>query len=319
MWIFFLVLTLSKGSSAQSASVEFMFYNTENYFDPFNDSLTLDDEFTPEGAKHWTWKRFQQKANHLYKVFMAAGDWDPPDVIGLAEVENAYVLHYLTKETPFAKFDYGVVHYESPDRRGIDVALIYRKEHVRILDSKAFPVTFSHHPEKKTRDILYVLLSKGSDTLACLVNHWPSRWGGYLESEPYRLQAARELRRIIDSIKNVNLNRIFFFFFFFNDEPSDPSLLSLTREDQKESLINLMGPLYKEKKGTLFYNHRWWLFDQFIISKNLLRVVRDVRILKPAFLLDKDAGYIPFRTYSGMRYKGGFSDHLPVLLDMQFK
>ena len=293
-----------------------MFYNTENYFDPFDDSLTLDDEFTPDGSRHWNWKRFQQKANHLYKVFMAAGEWDPPDLIGLAEVENAWVLHYLTEETPFVKFDYGVIHYESSDKRGIDVALLYRKKHVCVLSSRAVPVYFSHDPQKKTRDILSVLLVAGSDTLVCFVNHWPSRLGGYLESEPYRQVAARVLMRAIDSVRNISHVRKILVMGDFNDEPSDASM-AMTCD--RENLINLMKPAYRGKKGTLYYNRRWWLFDQFLVSKEVVRSVREVQIFRPAFLLDKEQGYIPYRTYSGLRYSGGFSDHLPVLLKLDVR
>ncbi len=293
-----------------------MFYNTENFFDPFDDSLTLDDEFTPDGLKHWSWKRFQQKANHLYKVFMAAGEWDPPDLIGLAEVENAWVLHYLTRETPFVKFDYGVIHYESPDKRGIDVALLYRKKHVSVLSSRAVPVYFPHHPQKKTRDILSVLLVAGSDTLVCFVNHWPSRLGGYLESEPYRQVAAQVLLRAIDSVKDVEPDRKILVMGDFNDEPSDASVAMTCG---RGNLTNMMKPANRKKEGTLYYDRRWWLFDQFLVSKEAVRLVREVRIFRPAFLLDQERGGIPFRTYAGMRYTGGFSDHLPVLLKLDLR
>ncbi len=302
---------------SQSSGIDVMFYNTENYFDPFDDSLTVDEEFTPDGAMHWTRKRFQQKSDHLFKVFMAAGEWEPPQVIGLAEVENRYVLHYLTKETPFGKFDYGIVHYDSPDKRGIDVALLYRKKNVRVLSSRAVPVVFKKYPEKKTRDILYVLLTTGRDTIAFFVNHWPSRWGGYLESESYRLEAARVLIQVLDSMRNVIPNRKIVIMGDFNDEPGDPSLSLIAKKDH-EGYINLMMPLYDKKEGTLYYDHRWWLFDQFIVSDNLFPAVTEVRIFNPAFLLTRE-GDIPFRTYVGMRYQNGFSDHLPVLLKIQIR
>lgn len=314
--LFFPAFIVREPGYSQSRESVVMFFNTENYFDPFDDSLKLDNEFTPEGSMHWTWKRFQQKANHLYKVFMAAGEWDPPDLIGLAEVENYWVLHYLIKETPFGKFDYGIVHYESPDRRGIDVALLYRKKHVRVLSSRVVPVFFPDHPEKKTRDILSVLLVSRGDTLSCFVNHWPSRRGGYLESEPYRLQAARSLKQAVDSVRNVEPLRKILIMGDFNDEPSDSSLLLIK---SKENLINFMEPMFQKKDGTLYFGRQWWMFDQFLVSKNLAESVKEVQIFRPAFLLDRDKGEIPLRTYSGMRYFGGFSDHLPVLLKLSVK
>lgn len=301
-------------------SLELLFYNTENFFDSFDDSLTLDNEFTPGGMKHWTWKRFKQKANYLYKIFMAAGEWEPPDIIGLAEVENGYVLHYLTRETPFVKFEYGYVHYDSPDRRGIDVALLYRKKNVRILASRPVTVTFPASPEKKTRDILFVLLETGGDTLACFINHWPSRWGGYLETESYRNRVAQVLVSAIDSVWRFEKNRQVVIMGDFNDEPLDQSvsLLSVKRERQQD-IVNLMAPLSRKKEGTLFFDHRWWLFDQFMVSGDLIDRVQEVKILRFNFLLQEKTENIPFRTYSGMRYLGGFSDHLPVLLKMEIE
>ncbi len=302
--------------ASQSRTFGIMFYNTENFFDSADDSLTLDDEFTPAGAKHWTGRRFRQKAYHLYKVFIAAGEWDPPELIGLAEVENAYVLHFLTEETPFVKFDYGFVHYDSPDKRGIDVALLYRKKSVRILSSRAVPVTFPEDAGRKTRDILSVMLVAGEDTLVCFVNHWPSRRGGYLETMPYRLRAAQVLKQAVDSVRNIDPAGKIVVMGDFNDEPSDSSLLLVTGST---GLVNLMKPMYQQREGTLYYDRRWWLFDQFLISAGLAPTVEEAKIFRPLFLMERDNTTTPYRTYSGMRYLGGFSDHLPVLLHLNLR
>jgi hypothetical protein len=111
-----------------------MFYNVENLFDPFNDSLTRDDDFTPDGVRHWTWSKMERKINGIFKVIMAVGEFDPPAIVGFCEVENGLVMHQLIKETPLAKFDYRMVHRESPDPRGIDVALIYRPDRFKLLE-----------------------------------------------------------------------------------------------------------------------------------------------------------------------------------------
>jgi len=298
---------------------DILFYNTENFFDPLNDSLTLDDEFTPGGEKHWTWKRFQQKANHLYKLFMAAGTWDPPGIIGLAEVENDYVLYYLTQETPFAKYNYGYVHYESPDIRGIDVALLYCKDRYRVLTSYNIPVVFPGNSHKKTRDILYVLLySRDEDTLAVFVNHWPSRKSGYQETEPFRLRAARTLVKSLDTLMINGEYPRTVIMGDFNDEPEDPSVQEITGSVATGGrYVNLMIPSFKKNEGTLYYNHRWWLFDQFMVSRDLVPGKREIRIIRLGFLLQEDNAGRPFRTYTGLRYLGGFSDHLPVLMKIE--
>ncbi len=320
--VFMMLLSLSVPVIQGQGSVTLLFYNTENFFDPFDDPLTLDDEFTPSGEMHWTFARFQQKAYHLYKLFMAVGEhlngWDPPAMIALAEIENGYVLHYLLEETPFRKFDYGVVHYDSPDRRGIDVAFLYERERVEVLGSCPLPVHFTGDTLATTRDILYVLVHTNvGDTLALFINHWPSRRGGYLASESHREAAAAVLAAVMDTLKYGSGRGRVIVAGDLNDEPSDAAVAYLTGgTDRRWHLVNLMQPLLKENMGTLFYEGRWWMFDQFLVSRSLAGRC-EAKILKFPFLFEHKQVDIPWRTYAGPHYLGGFSDHLPVVLTVR--
>ncbi|NOY36816.1 MAG: endonuclease [Chlorobi bacterium] len=327
----FLLISLPEFLSARTDKpVRILFYNTENFFDPYDDSLTLDEEFTPDGERHWTRTRFIQKANHLYKVFMAAGDWTPPEMIGLAEVENEYVLHYLVAETPFSKFGYRFVHFDSPDKRGIDVALLFNPSEVEILT--AFPVSVTLPKDyRPTRDILYAdVLVGGTLPLHLFVNHWPSRTSGYLETEELRIAAARTIHYVLDTLIENQPGAKVIVMGDFNDEPDDQSIqmighpVNSSIEKISGSLVNLMTSSHLKGEGTLFYNDRWWLFDQFLVSRNLTVsgnaygvVTGYPEIFRPDFLLTGDDRKIPYRTFRGFTYTGGFSDHLPILIKIK--
>ena len=159
--------------------LRFVFYNVENLFDPFNDSLTADEEFLPWGTRGWTWKKFEDKVNRIHKVLMALGGWEPPELIALCEIENYFVLHWLINETPMRKHEYRVIHRDSPDRRGIDVALLYRPGFFLPIRYRYYPVPVRDPHPDPTRDILHVKgIINGGDSLHLLINHWPSRWEG---------------------------------------------------------------------------------------------------------------------------------------------
>ena len=240
-------------------------------------------------------------------------------MIALAEVENGYVLHYLLHETPFRSFDYGMVHYDSPDRRGIDVAFLYDRKRVEVLASRPLPVRFEGDTVHRTRDILYVLVrTTAADTLALFINHWPSRRGGYLASAPRRMAAARVLAAALDTLSRRSGRGRVVVAGDFNDEPGDPAVVALTRGGGEErSLENLMAPLLKKGRGTLWYDGRWWLFDQFLVSPPLAGAHCTVEILRFPFLFDPQQEGVPWRTYAGLHYRGGFSDHLPVMLTIR--
>jgi len=311
-----------------------MFYNVENFFDNENDSLTLDDEFLPDGARHWTNYKYKKKLNNIYKVIVAVGGWEPPEIVGLCEVENESVLEDLVNKTPLAKYEYKIIHKESPDQRGIDVALLYRKNKFNILQTSFIPI-IRGNISLNTRDILFVKGVTGTkDTLNIFVNHWASRYSGKIESAKKRNFIAAVLRQRIDSIFAMDMHANIIIMGDFNDEPLDESVLRIldTKTDLSEiipgSLYNLSYVFRNDKKiGSIKYKGTWLMFDQFIVSASLLQ--RDnqlylesasIHLFSPDFLLEEDKtyyGFKPYRTYYGYRYQGGFSDHLPVYIDLR--
>lgn len=315
-----------------------MFYNVENLFDVDNDSLTNDEEFTPDGVRYWTEYRYKQKLNNIYKVIVALGGWELPQIVGLSEVENRKVLDDLLNYTPLYKSDYKIVHYDSPDRRGIDVALLYRS---------SFFTPFFHTPINvkwpvnigtgTTRDILLVSgVTNNGDTLHIFVNHWPSRWGGQMETEEKRMYVAQLLKKQTDSIFKADSDARVIIMGDLNDYPTDRSLTeSLKAETQftnikSNKLYNLSYYLQEVKKeGTHKYDGRWGVLDQIIVSGTLLDTtnmiytsIDDIHIFSQDFLLEKDDKYTGNkvnRTYIGYKYHGGYSDHLPTYLDIRRK
>lgn len=331
----FLFFQSFEGQSQDNLSSDefcFMFYNSENFFDCNNDSLTNDDEFTPKGVRGWNWKKFQGKADRLAKVILAAGKWNAPVLVGLSEIENLYVLEYLTKKTSLRNYNYKIVHKDSPDLRGIDVALIYRPELFLPFDYQAIAVTDSLNKSFYTRDILQVSgVLNGCDTIHIFVNHWPSRYGGVMETEKYRSLASETLRRAIQTINFKYRNAKIICMGDFNDNPLDESLAKLLVNRKSEfpdnsgKLVNLSSDWVSGKVQTLKNQYAWDVFDQFIVSDNILTDTscfqfRKAEIFHPEFLLEPDTkfgGVKPRRSFIGFKYQEGFSDHLPVLLQFQ--
>jgi predicted extracellular nuclease len=321
----------SNKNLSDSNRYRIMFYNTENFFDIFDDSLTADEDFTPAGIMHWTHNRYNTKLKNIYKAIVATGGWQPPDVIGLCEVENKFVVSDLIKNTPLSKFPYHIIHNNSSDRRGIDVALLYNHETVRYLSSTYFKI---RKPGLFTREILYFKALLDKDTCHFLVNHWPSRSAGQSETEIERMAAAKKLRTIADSLLKRNESAKILIMGDFNDEPADKSLVEgliaftdLTTV-HPSGLYNIsVAPSKGRIRGTLKYQGKWNLFDQVIVSGNFLLDKKglsihpiDFHIYDAIFLLTEDnqyTGYKPYRTYNGIRYQGGFSDHLPVYVDLK--
>lgn len=328
---FFIVLLSVYQLSAQSNDFKLMFYNLENYFDPFDDPATNDNEFTPAGSYHWTQQRFIHKRNSIYKTIVAVNEDKIPDVIGLCELENRYVLQQLTEETPLSYYGYGIVHHDSPDERGIDVALLYRKEKFRILQRKFYRMD-NHSIRFRSREILYVEgITCNNDTLHLFVNHWPSKRGSAESSEPRRMAAAISLRTVVDSIFSIHPQAAICIMGDFNDyADSDPiikGLQAITNWDHpsNNNIYSLALPLAQQGEGTLKYQNRWELIDQIFVSGSLLDnnaplhcTPTDMVIFKHQFLLESTsgAGFTPKRTYKGMRYNGGVSDHLPIGLTL---
>jgi predicted extracellular nuclease len=311
-----------------------VFYNVENLFDTFNDSLTSDDEFTPQGMRAWNYSRFIKKCQDLGKVFIAAGGWEAPEIIGLCEVENRFVLNQLLKQSALGRLDYRIVHNDSPDPRGIDVALLYRPEKFYLLHSEPIAVVFPGESPRGTRDILYVKgLALDVDTLHFFVNHWPSRFGGYMATKPLREFTGALLRTRVDSIFSFDPDANILIMGDFNDEPNEYSLeISLgakldSNSLQPGDLYNLVSGLYgNPAAGTHKFRENWSTIDHFITSQNLLTGKgglqihpRGAVIFDADFLLEDDpvhTGKRLNRTYIGMQYHGGYSDHLPIKVDI---
>ena len=324
---------LKGGEDHKRGDFRVMFYNVENCFDCFNDSIKMDDEFLPAGERHWTWEKYQKKTNKISKVIMAAGGWEFPDIIGLCEIENRFVLDGIFKFGHMNKVGYKIIHQESPDRRGIDVALIYQPEVFQPLDTSFIQLVYEGEEKSTTREILYVKANlHTSDTIHVFVNHWPSRWGGQLESEPKRISAAKLVRSKIDSIINSSPKANILIMGDFNDYPDNESIRailqakSIEKRIDDQSLYNLAINLNQNPNiGSHKYQGRWGMLDQFIVSGTLLNQSAvmyckhdGMSLFAPDFLLEKDEAYYgqkPFRTFLGYRYHGGFSDHLPIVLD----
>jgi len=330
---FLLFLLVSFHCFSQKAPAKFsvMFYNTENLFDPENGDITGDDEYTPAGDRHWTYKRLNAKLLNISKVILSASGWQPPALVGLCEIENRNVLERLTKQTPLAAIPYQIIHKESPDHRGIDVAMLYNTEQFYPLEYKYYPLKLRNDSVLATREILYVSgIVMETDTLHLFFNHWPSRYSGLLETRPIRDVAARLLKQKVDELFKKYRSPKIIIMGDFNDQPTDESIakyLAAKIPDnivKPEALYNLSSYWMKSDKGTLKYQSQWSVFDQIIVSGALLQKKqglstqpKDAQIVDKPFLLEKDkryGGVRPFRTYIGFSYHRGFSDHLPVVL-----
>jgi len=302
-----------------------MFYNTENFFDTQDDSTKNDNDFLPTSKKRWDSYRFNTKVTNLYKTIVAIGKEQQPDIVGLCEVENMRCLKSLVLYSPLSAFEYRIIHYDSPDPRGIDVALLYNPKTFKVLKSLPISVLIGEKRKQKSRDILMVkgiILPK--DTVFVFVNHWSSRMMGEEQSESKRKQAALVLRQKVDSLTSVNSLANIIIMGDFNDTPSNASITDVLKAvDCKNSSSNLCNLSWNYIfPGTYKYKGNWDIFDQIIVSKNLFKAFSsvDAQICNESFLLiddEKYSGQQPYRTYNGMRYQGGFSDHLPVMLELK--
>ena len=301
------------------------FYNLENLFDTIDDPDTLDDDFTPDGRKKWNVKRYNRKLKKLTSVISQIGEEktdNAPVIVGVAEVENEKVLIDLINGKELAEHNYGIAHHDSQDERGIEVALLYQKKHFELLDSKAVPLLLYNEEgaQDYTRDILYVKGKLKGELVHILVNHWPSRRKGTLETEPKRIKAAQTVHEIINTIDSEARIMIMG---DFNDNPNSPSI---KQHLVTENFYNPFESLYNKGKGTATHDNDWYLFDQIIFSRNFFDeendlVYRRAEIFEEHFLKSwkgKRKGS-PFRTYIGKWHQGGFSDHFPVYITLEEK
>jgi len=298
------------------------FYNLENLFDIKNNPNTLDDDFTPRGRKNWSFKRYKKKIKKLGSVIAQLGTEKSnhsPAIIGVVEVENQQVLEDLIQTTHLKDEHYGIVHYDSPDERGIDVALLDKKELFELLYSETFPLYLDGKNGERdyTRDILLAKGNLNGELVHILVNHWPSRRSGLDLTEEKRIKAAQLATHIVDRIYAENEDAKIIIMGDFNDDPTSKSVKSYLVNN---TFYNPMERLINTGNGTLNYKGTWHLFDQIIFSKNFINIKENTHSFKYAEVFDKhflkewNGKYKgnPFRTYVGKWYLGGFSDHFPV-------
>jgi len=310
------------------------FYNVENLFDYEDDPITFDDDRTPDGKDHWTKEIYEAKLANMAKVISEIGEdvtGTSPAIIGVCEVENLRVLEDLLNQETLVNKDYGIVHFDSPDRRGIDVALLYQKKIFIPTNYKAYElVIFDDQDRNKrvyTRDQLLVSGMLDGEKISVIVNHWPSRSGGEERSRPKRIKAAELNKRIMDSLFSEDPYAKIITLGDFNDDPVSPSVKDILKsksekEDMKvKELYNPMEDMYKKGMGTLAYRDAWNLFDQIIISTELTKKDYASYRFYKAGIFNKNylatprgqyKGY-PFRSFVN-GYTGGYSDHFPVYI-----
>lgn len=322
---------LSFGDAKDSFRIAF--YNVENLFDTIDEPRTIDSEYMPKSSLKWNTQRYFAKQKNLSRVIEAMNF---PSIMGMAEVENRRVLEDLVAQPLLLSKNYGIAHFESPDERGIDVAMIYKKVDFEVKKQKTHDIKFPTSNDK-TRDILEVNgVLRGGIELTVFVNHFPSRRGGADESEPKRVYVASVLRKAVDSLFQKDPNARIVIMGDFNDEPSNTSLnktlgatewqREVANELPSKALYNLGAAIERRGEGTEYYKG-WDVLDQIIVSGSLLdgrskATTRDEETVFNADLVifkDKAGNRLPNRTYTGPIYRGGFSDHFPVFIPIYVK
>lgn len=335
-----IVLFLSEDAEAANrASIRIISYNVENLFDTEKDSLHSDDDFLPEGKQHWFYSRYRDKLSHIAQVIAAIGEWTPPAIVGLIEVENQRCLNDLTQWHLRKHYPYRSLLIEGPDARGIDPGLLFDTTRLQLLQAASIPVALPH-PNEHTRDILYCRflpihpkesISSHTDSKADTISHtyskadtishtlkplhlflchFPSQRGGAAESDDKREAARLVLYAAVSSILQEDSSAYIIAMGDFNMQPED-NMLPL--------LHNLMLTLPTSDKASHKFQGKWTYLDQFYASPALLQYVSTPEVFSPDWLLEEDAKYMgvkPYRTDLGPRYLGGYSDHLPIYIDL---
>lgn len=303
------------------------FYNIENLFDIHNDPFTNDDDFLPTSDKRWTQKKYDRKIYKIGSVISQIGtdeSTSPPAIVGLAEVENKRVLKDLLESKDLQSINYDYVHYNSLDERGIDVALIYNKDVFTVNSSETFNIFITDEDGEIdfTRDVLLVSGMLGGEEIHIIVNHWPSRREGEEASSYKRMLAAQKNIEVVNRLKQENPNSKIVIMGDFNDNPDDDSVEELVAG---ANLYNPMQNLRSIDKGSLNHDFNWNVFDQIMVSINFLETkpntlkFSDANIFDSKFLTQYNGKYKgqPYRTFVGKKYKGGFSDHFPVFIELK--
>jgi len=327
---FFTLLSLNVFSQVEVAAVGF--YNLENLFDTIQDLEINDEDFLPDGKLHYNSFIYNDKLKHLSNVISQISTDITPDglaLLGVAEVENKSVLIDLVKQEKLKSRNYKIVHYDSPDERGIDVALLYNPKYFKVLESDHLYVQLPDRDGETnyTRDVLYVKGLLLGEEIHIFVNHWPSRRGGEAKSSPLRELAAAVAKKKTDEILSKNKDAKIILMGDLNDDPVNNSIKKVVGAKgnidavKQGEFYNPWMKMYKNGIGTLAYRDAWNLFDQIVVSSGVLNNDKGfhfykAKIFKKPFMFTKEGKYkgYPKRTFSFGKYVGGYSDHLPTYI-----
>lgn len=331
--IVLMLLTVQVATAQKKLCIAF--YNQENLFDTIDDPHKNDNEYLPTSKKEWNTEKYTNKINHMAKVIASMNEENAPDVLGMCEVENKAMAEAVAGTDALKKAKYTVVHFEGPDERSIDNALMFKSTVFKLVSSKSIPIHFADFPNSKTRDILLVRLeTKSKAQLVILVNHFPSRLGGEEASEPKRWAAAQVLRNTCDSLLKLNPHENIVIMGDFNDEPTNRSMDSVLRAKGSEydlnngNLFNAMYELKQNGEGSHFYRGHFSMLDQIILSSSVANCTGKIcydkssaTIYKQPWMVEQDGKYkgSPIRTFVGDKYFNGYSDHLPVCVFLTLK
>lgn len=327
---FYSCATAQRKTGSSTDEVTIAFYNVENLFDTLDDPLKMDEDFTPTGKLQWNAVRYAEKLSRIAEVIdLLPGEL--PVFVGLCEIENRVVLDDLVKQPALhdspRKSGYTVIHADSPDERGIDVAALYDASILKDVRFEYYSIALPDPKDPNTRDILHAQGTMGNETLHFFVNHWPSRSGGQTESEPNRIAVATLLKSKVDAVLLKDAKAKIVIMGDLNDHPNDKSVYEVlgAKETPESALYNQMYAIHVGGKGSYFYKGEWGALDQMITSSGLMDasgwhvgaqsagVLHDEKIL----FRDKEGVARPSRSYAGDSYKGGYSDHLPVYLTLK--
>ena len=334
MFVLMMCLLVTQLSAQQKYSSAVVgFYNLENLYDTILHPTNDDAAFTPNGSKSYTWDVFTDKINKLATVISQIGtdvNPDGPAILGVSEIENLSVLETLVNHPLLKERGYKIVHYDSKDFRGVDVAMLYNPKYFKVESSKPLFVQMPDGSKTSvfTRDILWVTGSLQGERVDVFVNHWPSRSGGEKRSMPARMAAAATARKTIDNIFKNNKDAKVIVMGDLNDDPINESLtkglksVDAVQSIKPDELYNPWMSLYKKGIGTLAYQDAWSLFDQILISPGFIDKKQDGffyyknQIFRQEYMVENIGRYkgYPMRTYSGDVYRGGYSDHFPVYI-----
>ncbi len=314
-----------------------VFYNFENLFDTINDPDVHDEEFTPEGAKGWNSIKYNKKIGNLERVLfdIAAQDRDFPIVVGVSEIENRNVMEDVIAQPKLVSANYRIVHFDSPDARGVDVGFYYRPDRFKLEGSAPIPFRMPELPNFRTRDFVTMWGTIDDEPFFFLVSHWPSRLGGKEASDPKRISAARQIRAIVDSVQQAVPATKVVVMGDLNDDATDASVVEglsakgRVKDMEPGDMFNPFIALLKAGYGTLAYRDAWNLFDNIIVSGNLVDAPAGTLHLLTAgsskfyggifnkpYMIQREGQYkgYPLRTFVGNNFQGGFSDHFPVYI-----